>query len=204
MYYFCIRKWPGNIINKCKIEKKYYLRYLSPLLACKLQMNIISAWWWAEVAWFLIKPCHLVSLPVFEWGLLRPHVIQMHHLRTGNTGISFEEGLIWEGCKHWKRFLCLSGTTKITRSCQLSVNLTLASCAWSLFFASATSAIRLLKAKLVLMKWFHISSDVLSSLTSASSRSLAELALACWEHLILSSLNLAHVAGIETLVRNLK
>lgn len=54
------------------------------------------------------------------------------------------------------------------------------------------------------MNWFHMSSEVLSSATSASSRSLTELALACWEYLILSSLNLAHVAGTETLVKNWK
>lgn len=54
--------------------------------------------------------------------------------------------------------------------------LTLASCVCSLFFTSVSSAIRALKARLVLVNCLHIWSDKVSNRCSASSRSRMELA----------------------------
>lgn len=79
--------------------------------------------------------------------------------------------------------------------------LTFAKWIWILFLASAVSAIRLVKAKFTLLKWFHISLAVTTKRFWMSSLSLVEAARSLWEWRILSSVNLAQDSGTETLKR---
>lgn len=58
---------------------------------------------------------------------------------------------------------------------------------------------RLVKAKFTLLNWFHISLAVTIRRFSMSSLSLEEAALSLWERRILSSVNLAHDSGTDTL-----
>ena len=58
---------------------------------------------------------------------------------------------------------------------------------------------RLVKAKFTLLNWFHISLAVTTRRFSMSSLSLVEAALSLWERRILSSVNLAHDSGTDTL-----
>lgn len=77
--------------------------------------------------------------------------------------------------------------------------LTLARCVCRLFLASAVSDMRLVKATLTLLNWFHISLDVVFSRISISSLSLWEAARWLWECRMLSSVNLDHESGRESL-----
>lgn len=76
---------------------------------------------------------------------------------------------------------------------------TLARCVCRLFLASAVSDMRFEKAMLTLLNWFHISLDVEFSRISISSLSLREAARSLWECRMLSSVNLDHESGRESL-----
>lgn len=58
---------------------------------------------------------------------------------------------------------------------------------------------RFVKATLTLLNWFHISLDVVFSRISISSLSLWEAARSLWECRMLSSVNLLHESGRESL-----
>lgn len=77
--------------------------------------------------------------------------------------------------------------------------MTLARCVCRLFLASAVSDMRFVKATLTLLNWFHISLDVVFSRISISSLSLWEAARSLWECRMLSSVNLDHESGRESL-----
>lgn len=77
--------------------------------------------------------------------------------------------------------------------------MTLARCVCKLFLASAVSDMRLVKATLTLLNWFHISLEVVFSRISISSLSLWEVARSLWECRMLSSVNLDHESGREIL-----
>lgn len=79
------------------------------------------------------------------------------------------------------------------------ISLTLANCVCSLFFTSVSSAMRALKARLVLVNCLHSWSANTSKRFCASSRSRMELARMFCECRMLSLLNLAHVSGTEIL-----
>ena len=79
------------------------------------------------------------------------------------------------------------------------ISLTLANCVCSLFFTSVSSAMRALKARLVLVNCLHSWSANTSKRFCASSRSRMELALMFCECRMLSLLNFAHVSGTEIL-----
>lgn len=85
------------------------------------------------------------------------------------------------------------------RRSSLGISLTLANCVCSLFFTSVSSAMRALKARLVLMNCLHSWSANTSKRFCASSRSRMELARMFCECRMLSLLNLAHVSGTEIL-----
>ena len=76
---------------------------------------------------------------------------------------------------------------------------TFARCVCRLFLASAVSDMRLVKAMLTLLNWFHMSLDVVFSRISISSLSLWEAARSPWESRMLSSVNLDHESGRESL-----
>lgn len=77
--------------------------------------------------------------------------------------------------------------------------MTLARCVCKLFLASPVSDMRLVKATLTLLNWFHISLEVAFSRISISSLSLWEAARSLWECRMLSSVNLDHESGREIL-----
>lgn len=81
---------------------------------------------------------------------------------------------------------------------------TFARCACKLLLASVVSEMRFVKATLTLLNWFHISLDVVFSKISISSRSLWEVARSLWERSMLSSVNLDHESGRDTLARKTK
>lgn len=76
---------------------------------------------------------------------------------------------------------------------------TFARCVCRLFLASAVSDMRFVKAMLTLLNWFHMSLDVVFSRISISSLSLWEAARSLWESRMLSSVNLDHESGRESL-----
>ena len=76
---------------------------------------------------------------------------------------------------------------------------TLARCVWRLLLASAVSEVRLEKATLTLLNWFHISPLVVVMRISISSLSLWEAARSLCERRTLSSVNLDQDSGSESL-----
>lgn len=78
--------------------------------------------------------------------------------------------------------------------------ITFAKCVCRLFLASEVSDMRPVKATLTLLNWFHISLDVAFSRTSISSLSLWEAARVLWDSRMLSSVNLDHESGRDSLV----
>lgn len=77
--------------------------------------------------------------------------------------------------------------------------MTLARWVCRLFLASAVSDIRPVKATLTLLNWFHISLDVVFSRISISSLSLWDAARSLWDRRMLSSVNLDHESGRDSL-----
>lgn len=73
--------------------------------------------------------------------------------------------------------------------------LTLAIWACRLFLVLAISEMRLVKATLPVLNWFHISVEVMLSSTSISSRSLCDTTRSLWECRMLSSVNFDHESG---------